>query len=164
MTAELDLVWTFHKPYHVPPFPGTCPWMTPTALLVCFTGLTISRISLWPFPGIWNAIFISFDDILRCFVWVWKTILFELKCYFYFLSTWSMVFFVWGGLLISTTPAVVCDSSLFLVRQILWIQEAISLGTDHSETKERKNEWHTSRYLFIADIVQALRRANLIMN
>jgi hypothetical protein len=51
---------------HVPPFSGTWFLMTFFAVLVSFNRLTISKVSLWPFPGNRNSFLISFNDILRC--------------------------------------------------------------------------------------------------
>jgi hypothetical protein len=37
--------------YHVPPYPGTWTSKASVAAVVCSTRLTISSVSLWPFPG-----------------------------------------------------------------------------------------------------------------
>jgi hypothetical protein len=48
---------------HVPPFPGTYPSTALVEIVKCFNELTISSVSLWPFPGKWSYFLIYFDGI-----------------------------------------------------------------------------------------------------
>jgi hypothetical protein len=60
--CEESQVCEFCENHHVPPFSGTWSLTSSVTTCVCFTGLTISSISLWPFPTILDWFFISFCD------------------------------------------------------------------------------------------------------
>jgi hypothetical protein len=55
-----------HANHHVPRFSDAWSWATLVATLVCFSGLSTSRSSWWPFPEFYNCFFSSFNDIQWC--------------------------------------------------------------------------------------------------
>jgi hypothetical protein len=54
--------------HHVPPFSGTCSLTASFANRVSTIGMTISSVSLWPFPGIWLCFLILGFDFVFCFI------------------------------------------------------------------------------------------------
>jgi hypothetical protein len=108
----------------VPPFSGTWILTTPVISLVCFIRLTISRVSLWPFPGFYNKRVCFFIHSIAFLGMIHFMVVFALIVWSYTFSTCSCLrwlidwLIVWHWCETLTGPCIVGTGVICLVDEI----------------------------------------------